>query len=94
VLLPILLLHALRHLGLMFLARGAVFLAPPAFAVPAALGDFPDGAPGARVWPVASGAAAARPLVWLFNVVGTIDLIDAITLATVYDAAAYMGPAY
>jgi hypothetical protein len=33
-------------------------------------------------------------LVWLFNVVGSLDLIDAITLATVYDAAPFMGPAY
>jgi len=26
--------------------------------------------------------------------VGTIDLIDAISLATIYDAAPHMGPAY
>jgi len=40
VLLPILLLHALRHLGLMFLAPGGVFPGvPPQFAYPAAFGD-------------------------------------------------------
>ena len=40
VVLPILLLHALRHLGLMFLAPGAVFAGMPAqFAYPAAIGD-------------------------------------------------------
>ena len=40
VLLPILLLHAFRHLDLMFLAPGAVHSAMPAqFAWPAALGD-------------------------------------------------------
>src|SRR5262245_22247788 len=40
VVLPILLLHALRHLGLMFLAPGAVFPGVPAqFAYPAAYGD-------------------------------------------------------
>jgi hypothetical protein len=33
-------------------------------------------------------------LVWVFNVVGTVDLIAAITLATTYDAASFMGPAY
>jgi hypothetical protein len=33
-------------------------------------------------------------LVWVFNVVGSLDLIDAITLATVYGAAPFMGPAY
>jgi hypothetical protein len=40
VVLPILLLHALRHLGLMFLAPGAVFPGiPEQFAYPAAFGD-------------------------------------------------------
>jgi hypothetical protein len=40
VVLPILLLHAMRHLGLMFLAPGAVYPGiPPAFAYPAAIGD-------------------------------------------------------
>ena len=40
VLIPILLLHSLRHLGLMFLTRGATYPGvPPEFAYPAALGD-------------------------------------------------------
>ena len=40
ILLPILLLHGLRHLGLMFLAPGAVYAGiPPQFAYPAAFGD-------------------------------------------------------
>src|SRR5262245_13399750 len=40
VLIPILLLHSLRHLGLMFLTRGAVYSGMPAqFAYPAAVGD-------------------------------------------------------
>jgi hypothetical protein len=40
VVLPILLLHALRHLGLMFLAPGAILPGIPAqFAYPAAFGD-------------------------------------------------------
>ena len=40
VLVPILLLHSLRHLGLMFLTRGATYPGlPPEFAYPAALGD-------------------------------------------------------
>jgi hypothetical protein len=36
----------------------------------------------------------ARTLVWVFNVFGTLDLLDAITLATVYGAPVFMGPAY
>src|SRR5439155_27104263 len=40
VLLPILLLHSMRHLGLMFLAPGATYPGmPPQFAYPAAFGD-------------------------------------------------------
>src|SRR5215471_3014987 len=41
VLIPILLLHSLRHLGLMFLTRGATYPGlPQQFAYPAAVGDF------------------------------------------------------
>jgi hypothetical protein len=43
---------------------------------------------------VAKDLRSARALVWVFNVEGTLDLIAAITLATVYGASAYMGPAY
>jgi hypothetical protein len=49
VLLPILLLHALRHLGLMFLAPGATYLGLPAqFAYPAAFGDLVTASPRSR----------------------------------------------
>jgi hypothetical protein len=43
---------------------------------------------------VVSNAQFSKPLVWLFNVEGTVDLVIAILLATIYDAAAQMGPAY
>jgi hypothetical protein len=33
-------------------------------------------------------------LVWVFNVFGSIDLLVAITLATIYNAPEFMGPAY
>src|SRR5213083_3401043 len=40
ILIPILLLHSTRHLGMMFLTRGATYPGLPAqFAYPAALGD-------------------------------------------------------
>jgi hypothetical protein len=42
---------------------------------------------------VATRARSAKLLVWLFNLAGSLDLIDAITLATVYEAP-FMGPAY
>jgi hypothetical protein len=96
VLLPILLLHSLRHLGLMFLAPGAVYPAmPESFAYPAALGDLVTALLALACIPAVAGRwTAARPLVWTFNVFGTLDLVDAIALATVYRARAYMGAAY
>lgn len=96
VLLPILLLHATRHLGLMFLAPGATYAElPPQFAYPAAFGDLVAAALALAAIPaVASGSRLGRPLVWLFNVEGSLDLIAAIALATLYQAADHMGPAY
>jgi hypothetical protein len=43
---------------------------------------------------VATNARIARFLVWLFNIEGTLDLLQAIVLSTTYGAPAYMGPAY
>lgn len=96
VLLPILLLHSLRHLGLMFLTRGAVYAGmPPRFAWPAALGDLTTSLLAFACIPaVSNGWEIGRPLVWVFNCFGTLDLIVAITLATVYKAPVHMGAAY
>src|SRR6266446_6877005 len=93
VLIPILLLHSLRHLGLMFLTRGATYPGlPPHFAYPAALGDLLSAVLAfVSIFLVLRNSVYARPLVWLFNVFGTLDLLDAITLATVYGAPVYMG---
>jgi hypothetical protein len=96
VLIPILLLHSLRHLGLMFLTRGATYPGlPPQFAYPAALGDLLTAALALfALYLVSRNSTNARTLVWVFNIFGTIDLLVAITLATVYDAPLFMGPAY
>jgi hypothetical protein len=96
VVIPILLLHALRHLGLMFLAPGAVLPGlPEQFAKPAAFGDLLAAILAlVALAAVVPRSSLARPLVGLFNIVGTIDLISAISLATIYAAAPYMGPAY
>jgi len=80
VLLPILLLHAFRHLGLMFLAPGATYSGiPAAFAYPAAIGDLLAAVLAlAALLAVATNARIARFLVWIFNIEGTLDLLDAI----------------
>lgn len=96
VVVPILLLHSFRHLGLMFLAPGATYPGlPPQFAYPAALGDLVAAVLAVVAIPaVATQARSARFLVWLFNLEGTVDLLAAIALATAYDASPHMGAAY
>lgn len=96
ILLPILLLHSFRHLGLMFLAPGATYPdMPPQFAYPAAFGDLLAALLAVVAIPaVATQARSARFLVWLFNLEGTVDLLAAIVLATVYGASVHMGAAY
>ncbi len=96
VLLPILLLHSLRHLGLMFLAPGATYAGlPTEFAYPAAYGDLLAALLAFIAIPaVATGWKGARVLVWLFSIEGTVDLANAIVLAALYGADVFMGAAY
>src|SRR2546426_11020228 len=83
VLLPILLLHSFRHLGLMFLAPGATYAGIPAeFAYPAAFGDLLAALLALAAIPVvARNMRGARLMVWLFSIEGTLDLLVAIALA-------------
>lgn len=96
ILVPVLLLHATRHFGLMFLAAGATYPGLPSqFAYPAAFGDLLAAVLALAALPaVLKRSSAAKILVWIFNLEGSIDLLAAITLATVYDAGPYMGAAY
>lgn len=96
ILVPILLLHSTRHLGMMFLTRGATFPGLPSeFACPAAFGDLITAVLAFAAIPlVLRGSVLAKPMVWLFNILGTIDLLTAITLATIHNAPIAMGPAY
>ena len=96
ILVPILLLHSMRHLGLMFLTRGATFPGmPPQFAYPAAFGDLITAILAFAAIPlVLHGSSGAKPAVWIFNIFGTLDLLAAVTFATIYNATVSMGPAY
>jgi hypothetical protein len=89
-------LHSLRQLGLMFLTRGATYPGlPPQFAYPAAVGDFITAMLAFTAIPaVAKNLPVGKSLVWIFNIVGALDLVTAITLATIYSSAAYLGAAY
>jgi hypothetical protein len=93
---PILLLHLLRELGLMFMFEGATLPGlPQAFAVPAALGDFLAATLAAfALWAVRKQRPSAKTWVWIFNIWGTLDLAVAISLAVAFKAAPHLGAAY
>jgi hypothetical protein len=76
---PLLLLHAFRHVGMVFLVPTVVGPAlPAAFAVPAAYGDLLAALLAlVAITALRNSWALAIPLVWLFNVEGTLDLINA-----------------
>jgi hypothetical protein len=96
VLMPILLLHSLRHLGLMFLTTGVTSPNIPAqFAVPAAAGDFVSAmlALTAAVL-IQRKSSWAVPMTWLFTVVGLVDFVSAIALSRIYSAGDFLGGAY
>jgi hypothetical protein len=80
----------------MFLAPGATYAGIPLqFAVPAAYGDLLAAILALLSIPaVAAGHWSSRPLLWAFNVEGSLDLLLAMTLAILYEASPFMGPAY
>jgi hypothetical protein len=74
---PLLILHSFRFIGLAFLVPGVVSRAlPAAFAQPAAYGDL-VAAVLALIALAALKSRAGLPLVWVFNIWGTADLIYA-----------------
>ena len=93
---PFLLLHSFRHIGLMFLASGAVKTTlPTAFAQPAAWGDLAASILAfVSLLALRRGWAGALGLVWVFNVVGTLDLFNAVGRGVMHDAAAGMGATF
>ncbi len=93
---PFLLLHSFRHIGLMFLASGAVKTTlPTAFAQPAAWGDLATSILAfVSLLALRRGWAGALGLVWVFNVVGTLDLFNAVGRGVMHDAAAGMGATF
>lgn len=94
---PLLLLHSFRHLGLVYLIPQVVPQAPPErFAMPTAWGDVAAaGLALLALWAVRQRRSFARPLVWVFNLVGFADLLIATVLATEVDMMQYqIGVAY
>ena len=72
--------NTFRFLGLSFLVPGVVSPSlSPAFAIPAAYGDLVAAIlAGIATLALAARASWAIPIVWVFNVWGTLDLLHAI----------------
>src|SRR3990172_8174115 len=92
-LIPLLVPHAFRHLGLVFLVPAVVApTLPRAFALPAAYGDLLAGLLALLVMVALRGRwALALPLTWIFNLVGTLDLLYAFYQGIPLDAGRHMG---
>ncbi len=87
--------HAFRHLGMVFLVPGVVApTLPYSFAAPAAYGDLAAGVLALlALIALRTGWAGTLALVWLFNVVGTVDLLNALRhrgVASDFGAAWYI----
>ena len=72
--------HAFRHIGMVFLVPGVVARPlPEAFAARAAYGDLLTGVLALlALVALRNSWSVARVAVWLFSIVGTIDLINAL----------------
>ncbi len=87
--------HAFRHIGMVFLVPGMVDgPLPPEFAYPAAYGDLATGALAlVAILALRARWSGALALVWLFNLLGTIDLANALRqgdVAKQFEAAWYI----
>lgn len=84
-LMPLVFPHALRHLGLAFLVPELVAQPLPSFfASAAAYGDFISGLLAlASLIALRTRWSVSLALVWLFNIFGTVDLLNALRQAEV-----------
>ena len=91
---PLLLPHAFRHMGLVFLLPTVVGgVLPPAFAKAAAYGDLVAGLLAlAALLALRARWSVALPLTWLFSVEGLADLANAFYQGLSHDVA--LGAAY
>jgi len=77
---PLLLLHSFRYIGLAFLIPGVTVQALDAgFTIPAAYGDLLAAVLAlVALIAVRLDWSVATPLMWIFNIVGTLDLVNAL----------------
>ena len=89
-------MHSLSHLGLMFMTSGAVYEGmPPQFAYPAGIGDFISALLALfALYAIRQDKPFKITAMWVFNVVGTIDLTYAISMGALHKIGPYMGASY
>ncbi|HEX3385151.1 MAG TPA: hypothetical protein VHS53_08190 [Mucilaginibacter sp.] len=91
---PILFLHSFRFAGLSFLIPGVVHAGlDPAWAIPAAFGDFLAGILAFLTLSLAN-STWFRPLLWLFNILGLFDLLIAFVDGPRYNILPFLGAGY
>ncbi len=93
---PLLLLNALRYVGLAFLIPGVTAEAlDPRFAVPAAWGDLAAAVLALiALLALRKGWLVAGGLVWTFNMFGALDLINAVFQGLRYTTDGHLGATY
>ena len=95
-LVPLLLFHCFRFIGLAFLIPGVTSQPlDPRFANPAAYGDLLAALLAfLGILALRRGWRAAIPLVWLFNVEGALDLLNAVTQGIRYTEDGALGATF
>jgi len=93
---PILIFHSFRHLGLMFMASGAVYKGMPSeFSYPAGMGDFIAALLALfALYAIRKDKLFKYIAIWVFNVIGTIDLAYALLMGSLHNIGPYMGASY
>ena len=93
---PLLLLHSFRHIGLMFVAIGAVkYELPMGFAQPAAWGDLTASLLAFLALAfIRLNWKGSILIVWLFNIEGTLDLFNAVIRGIINEAWNGMGATF
>lgn len=93
---PLLLLHSFRYIGLMFLIPGVTTeILDSRFSHPAAYGDLIAAVLAfVALGAIRFNASWALAAVWLFNIWGTVDLLNAVARGVIYTADGHLGATY
>jgi hypothetical protein len=93
---PLLALHTIRYIGLVFLAPAVVHpTLSQSFAIPAGIGTAVAGVLAlASIAALRARAPLAIPLTWIFSVEGVADFVNAFLQAILHGAVNELGAAY